>query len=367
VLYKYNKKKDCVTFHYINLHTNSEMYYFKDTERKRFVGMHNLLLSYLISDIPITKTIEGVTYYAIEIIINDKVKEYLCKSDSECKLWLNNFKRIIKHNKFSEKYKLEELISDGKVASVYRGLNIKTKEVVCVKIIDKNKLNNKASMLYNEVLILKSLSHDNVVRYIDHFEDYNFIYVVMEYLQGGQLINYLNEQGGSISDQRKIDIMYQLGKGIEYLRMMGVLHRDIKPGNIGMSTIYANAIPKVIDFGLSTYVGDEEVLYKKCGTLYYMPPEIIMDKPYNKSIDIWSLGVVFYYIVYYCLPFSDEGNEEDKQKRMENICTKDVVFPHNEDFYIGKMRNVIYQCLRRSHNERTNVRFILEELENMKR
>jgi serine/threonine protein kinase len=318
--------------------------------------------SYLVNDIPVLKTIERSNYYSIEIIINYKVKEYLCKKESDCKIWLKNLKRIIKHKKFSDKYKIDELINEGKFASVYKGYSIKRKEEACIKIIDKNKINRKSSVIYNEILIMKTLKHGNIVNYIEHFEDYDNIYIITEYLKGGQLINYLIDQT-NLDDRRKVEIMSQIGRGIEYLQSMGVLHRDIKPGNIVVASKKENAVAKIIDFGLSTFIGEDDVLYKKCGTLYYMPPEIILEKAYNRNIDIWSLGMVFYYIIYGNLPFCEESNnDEDKTKRIEYICKKDIKAPDGCDLF----KNLIAFCLKRNPYERENIKKIIEELENIK-
>ena len=187
MLYKYNRKKKIVSSYYLIVHSNGTMFYFKDRLRRTFIGMHCLLLSYVVNDRPILRNINGTNYYGFEMTICDKVKEFLCKSEEDCKLWISTLRSIIKSDGFKNNYKLDTLIKEGKLCSVYKAINLTTKETVAVKVIDKTKLTQKSLMLYNEVLIMKYLNHPNIVKCHGQTEDNNYFYMELEYCMTGDL------------------------------------------------------------------------------------------------------------------------------------------------------------------------------------
>jgi serine/threonine protein kinase len=184
----------------------------------------------------------------------------------------------------------------------------------------------------------------------------------MEHLKGNNLSSYIEYQN-SICNKRKVEIMYQICRGIEYLHRLGITHRDIKPANIAMTSDTPNATAKIIDFGLSTYLSDEETLNLTCGTLNYMAPEILLNKSYNKSVDIWSLGMVYYYLLYYNLPHQCVNAKNDVE-RIKTVCEKDIDFPQNHD---QRVIQLVSTCLRRNPGQRYTVKGLLEDLKFMKK
>jgi hypothetical protein len=164
--------------------------------------MHNLQFSYLVTDTPYTKNIDDNLYYTIELIINEKVREFLCMSEDDCYKWIRYFKVIMNYNKFADRYRLLELLYEGKYMSVFKREDKSTNEFVTVKIMDKNKITKNQHKIYNEVMIMKNLNHANIVNFITYTEDHDFLYIVMEYLNGNNLCSYFEYQH-NINNKRR--------------------------------------------------------------------------------------------------------------------------------------------------------------------
>ncbi len=101
-----------------------------------------------------------------------------------------------------------------------------------------------------------------------------------------------------------------IATAIYYLHSFGIAHRDLKPENILMTTTEDDAQPKLVDFGLSKIIGPGETCNDPFGTLSYVAPEVLLQKPYNKMVDLWSLGVIVYLLLSGTLPFDDDDDRE---------------------------------------------------------
>ena len=164
--------------------------------------------------------------------------------------------------------------------------------------------------------------------------------------------DYLKEKNFSLTEVEAANIMLQIANGIKYLQLFGIIHRDLKPDNIMISHKGSDINVKIVDFGLSKIVSSEETLKEGFGTLYYAAPELIQNLPYNKEIDIWSLGIILFYIFTSCYPFM--GKEEDEIE--EKIINDPVEFKDGEWKNISdKVPNLIKKCLKKSPEERITI------------
>ena len=161
-----------------------------------------------------------------------------------------------------------------------------------------------------EIEILKMCQHPHIIRLLDIFENQDYIYIVMESLSGGDLFTYLEERDFKISEARAKELIHQLATALYYLHSFGIAHRDLKPENILMENKSDTACCKIVDFGLSKIIGPNESSTDPFGTLSYVAPEVLMQKPYGKEVDIWSLGVITYLLLSKVLPFDDEDERE---------------------------------------------------------
>lgn len=113
-----------------------------------------------------------------------------------------------------------------------------------------------------------------------------------------------------MSEARAKQLTHQIATALFYLHSYGVAHRDLKPENILMTDESDTASLKIVDFGLSKIIGPNETSMEPFGTLSYVAPEVLLQKPYGKEVDYWSLGVICYLLLSRVLPFDDEDDKE---------------------------------------------------------
>jgi len=180
-------------------------------------------------------------------------------------------------------------------------------------------------LVKSEIDIMKLCRHPNVLRILDHFENAEYIFIVMELLTGGDYGSYLTKVKFKITEDRLAKDTHQIASGLKYLHQYGILHRDLKPENIMLSDKSDNYVVKIMDFGLSKILGPQEKVADGFGTLSFVAPEVLIRQPYDKQVDIWSLGVILYYALTGSLPFDDENDNEEVIAKM--IVFVDVEFP----------------------------------------
>lgn len=153
---------------------------------------------------------------------------------------------------------------------------------------------------------------------IDLFENQDYYYIVLEYMQGKDLFDYIQFRKFKLSEDRVKEIGMQLVIAIKYLHSYGIVHRDLKLENIMMSDNSEKAIPKLVDFGLAKMIGPNEKADEPFGTLGYVAPEVLKKDPYSFSCDIWSLGCILYALLSGSLPFDDENQKETIRLTLES-------------------------------------------------
>lgn len=140
----------------------------------------------------------------------------------------------------------------------------------------------------------------------------------MEALSGGDLFTYLEKRQFTISEKRAKELSHQLATALYYLHSFGIAHRDLKPENILIASDSDTAECKIVDFGLSKIIGPNETSLDPFGTLSYVAPEVLLQKPYGKEVDIWSLGVITYLLLSRVLPFDDDDDKEIARQTIQD-------------------------------------------------
>lgn len=220
-----------------------------------------------------------------------------------------------------DKYKLFKLrkLGIGAFSTVYKGENIKTKEIVAIKEINisDSKDNKKNKFLHeiNIMKLIKSKPHPNIINCYDIINDLNnYIYIIMEYCTSGTLESII---GKPIKEEFVQYYFNQLNNGLKYLRDNDITHRDIKPSNILLTDKFK--VLKIADFGLSKENIYDTYINMYCGSPLYMAPELIGKQKYITQSDLWSIGLILYEMIYGTHPFKKCNDLKDLIKTIKKI------------------------------------------------
>jgi serine/threonine protein kinase len=184
----------------------------------------------------------------------------------------------------------------------------KTGKKTAIKTVHKKDM--KPIEIYQqrrEIDVLKMSQHPNIVGLIDLFENSDYYYIVLEYMQGKDLFDYIQFRNFKLGEQRVKELSYQIGIAIKYLHSYGIVHRDLKLENVMMSDNTESGVPKLVDFGLAKMIGPNEKADEPFGTLGYVAPEVLRKEPYSFSCDLWSYGCIIYALLSGSLPFDHES------------------------------------------------------------
>jgi len=169
--------------------------------------------------------------------------------------------------------------------------------------------NKDLELQKREIEILKICQFPNIIRLLDIFENETTLFLVLEYLPGGDMFDYLQERGFDIDESQAKEFVKKIANALEYLHSYGIAYRDLKPENILMNSKNDDADIKLSDFGLSKIIAPNERSDEPFGTISYAAPEVLLGEEYDKSVDLWSLGVVSYLLVSGTLPFDDDNED----------------------------------------------------------
>ncbi|ONK55597.1 uncharacterized protein A4U43_UnF1310 [Asparagus officinalis] len=203
-----------------------------------------------------------------------------------------------------QRYRLERRLGIGSFSKVKSAVHILTGHRVAIKILNRRKM-EKLEMeekVCREIKILKLFMHPHIIRLYEVIETHSDIYLVMEYINSGELFDYIVEKG-RLSDDEARRFFQQIISGVEYCHRNQVVHRDLKPENLLLDS---NFNIKIADFGLSNVIRDGHFLKTSCGSPNYAAPEVISGKLYaGPEVDVWSCGVILYALLCGNLPFDD--------------------------------------------------------------
>ena len=355
-VYKINESNKIIKYFLVII--CKDIYYYKNNDKKELLGMHNLSGCYVKENG--NKVINQRKYYCFQIIFPSKQRNYYTKTLEEAQTFVNKIKQQLNYLNFFEYYEMIDDLGEGKFGQVKLGIHKTTKERVAIKIINRQQMDESDNELVrSEIDIMKLCHHPNIVRLLDHFENAEYIFIVMEYIQGGCLESYLVNNKFALSEKRIAKLVYQICQGIQYLHQYGIVHRDLKPQNIMMTSNDHNGNIKIMDFGLSKIIGPKERVVDGFGTLGYVAPEVLVRTPYNKQIDVWSIGIIVYYMLSGNLPFDDENDCEEAIAKM--IVYIETQFP--KDKWSNKSQEAvdfINKCLNKNMETRITISELLK-------
>ena len=234
--------------------------------------------------------------------------KYFPENTKKGNLTLNNDVIISNSGKDPDQvYQRIQLLGEGGYGQVWKVRNIYLGKDFAMKIIKTKK---KGKITCGEIVILKRLDHPNILKILDFYSSSDEFFIVTEYCPEGELSTEIKKRG-SFTEPEAAFVLYQILSAIRYCHKMRVIHEDLKPENIMITKrdkdnyLYI----KIIDFGTAKIFKEGNMLNSFVGTVYYMAPEVI-EGAYNELSDIWSIGVIMYYMLIGSRPFDGKNNGE---------------------------------------------------------
>ncbi|OMJ92249.1 hypothetical protein SteCoe_5019 [Stentor coeruleus] len=233
----------------------------------------------------------------------------------------------------------------GAFSKVYECINIHTHKLVAVKIMRKYKLTAKQlCFAEQESHILQKLNHPNIIKLYGVYSTESFLVIEMECLKEKSLAELIKKK--SLTEEESSIIMQTIFKAVYYMHKSHIIHRDLKPENLIFASKDLSSL-KIADFGLSTEFELGEKLDTQVGTIIYMSPEQINCKKYSETADIWSCGMIMYYLLTNTHPIYVSGDNLDRFKVKLNGARWD--FTNNVS---DMARDLFLRCVKSNPIER---------------
>jgi len=212
-----------------------------------------------------------------------------------------------------------DVLGSGASSIVYAATSRSSGKAVAVKRVRKEELDcDELRRLREEVKLHSRVRHPGIVELMATFESARSLDLVVERLDGGELLDHVNQQG-RLSEETTAQVVLQILRILGYLHAQHVVHRDLKLENLVYECREAKVV-KLIDFGLATECKPGRKLMERCGTPQYVAPEVLLGEPYDERADLWSLGVVAYAMLTGEALFQDENDIARQLHRRELQC-----------------------------------------------
>ena len=256
--------------------------------------------------------------------------------------------------KISDFQILKEL-GAGSFGHVYLVSHKITKAQYAIKAIDKRDKSNQNEKPYfrREIEVMYKIHHPNVVKLFGHFEDNNYCYFIMEYIEKGNIYNLIPHDGKKKLNTKIVaSLIKDVISAVYYLHHMKpiIIHRDIKPENVLLGE---GLVSKLTDFGWSNYMQEDEKRKTVCGTPIYLAPEIIKEEGHDEKVDIWCIGVLLFELITGNVPF--QGNDLESLK--ENILHLRIAWPKDIN---TDAKNLIKKILKLDPGSRISLEEMLQ-------
>ena len=251
-------------------------------------------------------------------------------------------------------YKVVKFLGEGGMSTVYLGVHKNIDRKVAIKVLkpDLLKSHKIRKRFKNEAATLSKFNHPNIVTLYDYIEYQDRLHIIMEYVEGVTLDEYINTVTGPIPEEKLKPLFTQILQGVEYAHQHKIIHRDIKPSNF---IITKDGQVKILDFGIAKILDDENLQLtkegSKIGTILYMSPEQVKGEKVDEKSDIYSLGVLLFHMASGKCPYNVKSSEYEVYDKI----VKEPL-PNARKFYFG-ISNQIHAIITKATQKNPLQRF----------
>ena len=245
-------------------------------------------------------------------------------------VYVKNLKILLKYKNIYQQYIFHQIVGKGKNCVVFSGYDLVNKRDVAIKKINKSFLTlEDLSLIQTEVDTLKVCQHPYVVKLYEIIETYSEVNIVLEYCEQGNLYFYLSKNNFVLSEEEIATYIHNISKAVYSIHNLGIIHRDLKLSNIALTKKNNKVEIRILDFGLSKILGPNQLCNEGYGTPGYAAPEVINRYNYSFEADIWSIGVICYFLCMRKLPFDYIRAGNNEMDMIENTLLDEVKFDYN--------------------------------------
>jgi calcium-dependent protein kinase len=211
-------------------------------------------------------------------------------------------------NSIHSHYKFIKVLGFGQFGTVREATKLDSQsKSFAIKSISKEKVFKKFSVLKSELDLLSIVDHPNIIKLHEIYEDEKYLHLVLDLCRGGDLYDYILNKG-SLTEKEVMIVMKKVFLAVNHLHTVSICHRDLKPDNFLLVSHEANSEVKLVDFGMAVKFS-EDPMHTVVGTPYYLAPEVCLGN-YGKECDVWSLGVVMFFLLTGRQPFKGKNMSE---------------------------------------------------------
>eukprot|EP01056_Protomagalhaensia_sp_Gyna25_P005268 Protomagalhaensia_sp_Gyna_25__5267@NODE_649_length_2914_cov_15_548870_g505_i0_p1_GENE_NODE_649_length_2914_cov_15_548870_g505_i0NODE_649_length_2914_cov_15_548870_g505_i0_p1_ORF_typecomplete_len671_score136_67Pkinase/PF00069_25/6_2e69Pkinase_Tyr/PF07714_17/5_5e48EFhand_7/PF13499_6/1e10EFhand_7/PF13499_6/1_6e13EFhand_7/PF13499_6/1_1e14EFhand_8/PF13833_6/0_2EFhand_8/PF13833_6/5_8e05EFhand_8/PF13833_6/0_016EFhand_8/PF13833_6/0_00017EFhand_8/PF13833_6/0_00029EFhand_8/PF13833_6/1_6e06EFhand_1/PF00036 len=241
-------------------------------------------------------------------------------------------------------FDFQRKIGAGSFGEVHLVKELRSGFIRVCKTINKDQAVVPVEQIEAEINILKTLDHPNIIKIYDVYEDYNSVYIIMEYCKGGELLKRVveaNQQARALTERYVMGVMQQILLALAYFHSQKVAHKDLKPENVLFQDDSPSSPIKVIDFGLAEiFRTTDEYSHNAAGTVVYMAPEVFQRRLHLKC-DVWSAGVLMFLLLTGNLPFMGKTVSEIKAKVLRDEPPWDIQCRSLSDSAVNLMKKML--------------------------
>ena len=370
---------------------NHDLFFYKNKNSTTYKGMHNLSTFYLeimpqnnsniknlilnngneISivrkgniEYSVLKTVvNGIDYYCFLLIsLKGQIHYYYTPDFDIYQKWIDSLKIILKYKNIYEQYIFREIIGKGKNCIVFYAYDRLNKRNVAIKKINKSYLTlEDLSLIQTEIDTLKVCQHPYVVKLYEIIETFSEVNIILEHCELGNLYFYLNKIKFNLTEKQIATYIHDISKAVYSMHNLGIIHRDLKLSNIALTNHNNKIEIRILDFGLSKILGPNQYCNEGYGTPGYAAPEVISRFNYNFEADVWSIGVITFFLFECKLPFDYVRKGCIEKDIIENTLLDEVkIDPNKMQKYSRYATKFIKDLMNKNTFERPNIKEVLE-------